>query len=273
MFDPATRAVTVPPGSQTADFVGKCFIAGHVRTLAGAPIPTVTVGLYQGGILKVSSVTDANGRYYFINLATGSYTVQPMPNGHVFSPEYTVVAVPPGSSTTDFIGTGSTSTISGVIRTAGGAPIFGMSVRLYQGVDLKASVSTNSEGRYTFSGVPYGSYTVRPMSNVTAFSPATRDVTIPPDATDVDFTGSYALVGTVKTAGGAAVPALPARNTTNIEPDGSSSSGTCVTAPSADHSGSSRRVPVSGSHASGRAPATRNATTLRTAALPELARK
>ncbi len=208
MFDPATRAVTVPPGSQTADFVGKCFIAGHVRTLAGAPIPTVTVGLYQGGILKVSSVTDANGRYYFINLATGSYTVQPMPNGHVFSPEYTVVAVPPGSSTTDFIGTGSTSTISGVIRTAGGAPIFGMSVRLYQGADLKASVSTNSEGRYTFSGVPYGSYTVRPMSNVTAFSPATRDVTIPPDATDVDFTGSYALVGTVKTAGGAAVPGV-----------------------------------------------------------------
>ncbi|MBU0609396.1 MAG: carboxypeptidase regulatory-like domain-containing protein [Armatimonadetes bacterium] len=204
-FDPATRAVSTPPGSLTADFVGKCFIAGHVRTLAGAPIPNVTVGLYQGGILKVSSLTDANGRYYFINLATGSYTVQPTPNGHVFSPEYRVVAVPPGSSTTDFIGTGSTSTISGVIRTAGGAPIFGMSVRLYQGADLKATVSTNSEGRYTFSGVPYGSYTVQPISSVTAFNPATRDVTIPPDATDVDFTGSYALIGTVKTAAGAPV--------------------------------------------------------------------
>ena len=205
-FHPGTRTVTVPPGADDADFVGGYFIAGTVQTAVGAGVPGVTVGLYQGGVLKVSAVTSANGRYYFLSLAPGSYTVQPASDGHVFSPDSRVVPVPPGSSAANFTASPRTATISGFIKTATGTPLFGVAVRLYQGADLKGSATTNAEGHYTFSGVPYGDYVVRPYSSTATFEPATRAVTVPPDATDINFVGGYVIAGTVRTAAGVGMP-------------------------------------------------------------------
>ena len=48
--------------------------------------------------------------------------------------------------------------------------------------------ATNAAGNYSFAGLPAGVYTVVPLQAGHAFSPSTRVVTLPPNASGVDFT-------------------------------------------------------------------------------------
>jgi formylglycine-generating enzyme required for sulfatase activity len=50
------------------------------------------------------------------------------------------------------------------------------------------AVVTDSNGNYTFSGLPAGTYTILPDQPGQTFSPASRSVTVPPNASGINFT-------------------------------------------------------------------------------------
>ncbi|MBU1751839.1 MAG: carboxypeptidase regulatory-like domain-containing protein, partial [Chloroflexi bacterium] len=52
------------------------------------------------------------------------------------------------------------------------------------------TATTNSNGNYTLSGLTAGTYTITPSKSGYTFSPTSRVVTVPPDATGQDFTGT-----------------------------------------------------------------------------------
>jgi Tol biopolymer transport system component len=83
---------------------------------------------------------------------------------------------------------GTTYTVSGRVRDGGGAAISGVTVSAGVG----GSAVTDASGNYTISGLPAGSYTLHPTKGDCTFAPTTRSVTLPPNATGQDFTGTCA---------------------------------------------------------------------------------
>lgn len=78
--------------------------------------------------------------------------------------------------------TGPRYTISGTVN-GGGHPLTGAAVYVdYQGL----SASTDASGHYTISGVAPG--TAQVTARASDFDPASTQVTLPPDAANVDFT-------------------------------------------------------------------------------------
>lgn len=205
-FTPGYRAVEAPPGTTSANFVGSYYIAGSVKTAGGAPVAGVGVALYQGATLKLTSYTYDTGRYYFVNLPPGEYSVCATLTGKVFAPAYRDVTLPPSTNTADFVCSDQTYSISGHVTAAGGGGLAGIAVMLYQGDTKKAQATTGAEGAYSFTGVPAGTYTVKPLNNTMTFDPGAKVVTVPADAADVDFVGSYVIAGNIKTPEGAPLP-------------------------------------------------------------------
>ncbi|MGQ9556046.1 MAG: carboxypeptidase regulatory-like domain-containing protein, partial [Anaerolineae bacterium] len=74
--------------------------------------------------------------------------------------------------------------ISGRVTDAVGSPIAGVTIAATGG----HSGITASDGRYTLSGLPAGTYTLTPSRDGYFFSPSSRTVTVPPDGTGKDFT-------------------------------------------------------------------------------------
>jgi hypothetical protein len=93
---------------------------------------------------------------------------------------------------TGYTGFGNTSniqvifTISGRVADGGNQPIAGATVSAGGG----RTAITGADGAYTIQDLPAGAYTVTPSKGSYAFSPASRSVTVGPDATGVDFTGT-----------------------------------------------------------------------------------
>ncbi|NLO05589.1 MAG: hypothetical protein GX131_07130, partial [candidate division WS1 bacterium] len=66
------------------------------------------------------------------------------------------------------------------------------------------SATTDGNGAYRLQGLTAGDYTVTPTKAEHVFDPVSRDVTVGPDASDIDFTGSlmtYSVSGRVTLAG------------------------------------------------------------------------
>jgi Tol biopolymer transport system component len=74
--------------------------------------------------------------------------------------------------------------ISGRV-TDGNSPISGVTIS----TDAGHSATTNATGYYTITNLITGTYTVVPSKSSYTFSPASRTVTVPPDAMGQDFTG------------------------------------------------------------------------------------
>jgi hypothetical protein len=83
------------------------------------------------------------------------------------------------------VGAGATYSISGRVVDGSGNPISGVTVSDNAG----HTTTTGSDGRYTLSGLAAGTYTLTPSKSGYTFSPPSRAVTVPPDATGVDFVG------------------------------------------------------------------------------------
>jgi len=81
--------------------------------------------------------------------------------------------------------------ISGRVTDASGNPIAGVTVSAIGG----PSATTGSDGYYTIRWLPAGTYTVIPSKSGYTFSPPSRTVTVPPNATGVDFMGSPVGLG------------------------------------------------------------------------------
>jgi hypothetical protein len=77
-----------------------------------------------------------------------------------------------------------TYTISGRVTDANGTTgIAGVTVW----AGFPRNTTTDADGNYTFTGLPAGTYNIRPDKDPYAFSPASVSVTVPPDKTGVDF--------------------------------------------------------------------------------------
>ena len=79
-----------------------------------------------------------------------------------------------------------TYSVSGRVTDATGNPI--PSVTISDGAGHTAT--TDSNGDYTLSGLAAGTYTITPSKSGYTFSPPSRTVSVPPDATGKDFEGS-----------------------------------------------------------------------------------
>jgi hypothetical protein len=166
-------------------------------TISGTITPAtlglgITVNLT--GSETASTTADGSGNYSFSGLAAGTYTVTPLESGIVFSPaslNITITGTPvTGADFTANEPPTSTSTISGTITPATLGS--GITVNL-SGADAE-SVTTDSSGNYTFSGLSSGSYTVTPVKAGLVFRPANRSITIGGSpVTGEDFTASAPL--------------------------------------------------------------------------------
>lgn len=79
-----------------------------------------------------------------------------------------------------------TSSISGRVTDGSGNPISGVTIADGAG----HTAVTDSSGNYVFSGLAAGTYTITPSKSGYVFSPASRAVSVPPDATAQDFVGT-----------------------------------------------------------------------------------
>lgn len=76
--------------------------------------------------------------------------------------------------------------ISGHVQDDGGNPISDGMISAGAG----GSATTDAGGAYTITNVMTGTYTLTPSKSGYTFSPVTRTVSVPPDATGQDFTGN-----------------------------------------------------------------------------------
>ncbi|MDX1664721.1 MAG: choice-of-anchor X domain-containing protein, partial [Candidatus Promineifilaceae bacterium] len=81
---------------------------------------------------------------------------------------------------------GESFTISGVIETADGEPLAGVTVLL----DGAPAAESGADGGYAFEALPAGVYTVAARREGYSFSPTARTVFGPPDAGESDFTAT-----------------------------------------------------------------------------------
>ncbi|MDH4275722.1 MAG: carboxypeptidase regulatory-like domain-containing protein, partial [Gammaproteobacteria bacterium] len=224
-FAPPQIAVTVNGANVTnTNFSGTqtvvltYTISGKITTGTNTALSGATVAL--SGAATASATSDANGDYSFTNLANGSYTVTPTKSGYTFAPTNLPVTVSGVDVTnTNFSGTQSvvaTYSISGTVADANGVAISGVTIT--QGT---TTVTTDSAGAYTLTGLGNGSYTLTPSLTGYSFTPPTTNVTLNgANITATDFVAVAPTPGvrnftlyikpgtlTVSGRGGAAIPA------------------------------------------------------------------
>jgi len=84
-----------------------------------------------------------------------------------------------------FAGAEPTYSISGRVLDGSSNPILGVAISDGAG----HTATTGSNGNYTLNSLAAGTYTITPAKTGYAFAPASRAVSVPPDATGQDFTG------------------------------------------------------------------------------------
>jgi len=77
------------------------------------------------------------------------------------------------------------SSIIGRVLDSGGDPVEGVQIT----VSAEYNATTDASGTYTITDVPPGAYTLIPTTPSYFWSPASRTVAVPPDATGQNFTG------------------------------------------------------------------------------------
>ena len=197
------------PVSLTVIEVANSVIRGTV-SVEGTGLSGVSVTL--GGKESRSTTTDSSGRFEVTGLTSGGYTVSigNLPVGVSFSSTTQSVSLGVNQTmTVDFSGSViRNSAISGTI-TVDGTPLAGVTVALSG--PQSGTVTTDANGRYSFTALRDGSYTVT-VSNYPSgvtFPSTSQSVSLGVNENrTVDFPGSYtrtsSVIGTV-TAGGMAL--------------------------------------------------------------------
>lgn len=141
-------------------------------TITGAA--SVTVAL--SGTSSGTTTTDGTGKYSFIGLANGTYTVTPSKVGYAFNPVSTLVTLSGADATgKDFAATVAANTYS-IAGAVSGAITDGVLVTLSG--SASGTVNTSGGGTYAFAGLANGSYTVTPTKVGYGFNPASRTLVV-----------------------------------------------------------------------------------------------
>ena len=116
----------------------------------------------------------------------GAYNTWGLASGVFVSGDYAYVANSvDGLLILRYTGGETTHAISGHVRDSNGNPIPGVTVSAGSG----GSATTDTSGAYDISDLVTDTYTLTPSKEGYDFSPQTRTVSVPPDATGQDFTG------------------------------------------------------------------------------------
>jgi hypothetical protein len=175
-------------------------ISGHVRTPGGSGISGVTVSGLPG-----NPSTDASG-YYSATVTSGwSGAATPGAAGYTFSPTSRSYSSVTGNQTgQDYTGTPAPYTISGNVRTSGGAGISGVTMN-----GLPGNPSTDANDYYTATVTSGWSGTATPGAAGYTVSPASRSYSgMTGNQTAQDYTGTpvtYTISGNVRTSGGTGI--------------------------------------------------------------------
>ena len=224
-FSPSVRLVTASSANLTGvDFTVNqppviISISGFISPAATGAATTVTLS----GATSATATTDRSGKYTFSGLPAGSYTLTPSKTGFTFSPSVRLV-------------TASSANLTGVDFTVNQPPVIisisgfispaatGAATTVTLSGATSATATTDRSGKYTFSGLSAGSYTLTPSKTGFTFSPSTRTVT----ASNANLTGINFTAGSAGQRSGPLV--INGQNGTIIEGLRiTSSSGTCVT--------------------------------------------
>jgi len=180
-FKPSSSTVTLVSGAASS---GNNFVETAYTGAASSISGRVTGTLTQSAMLSLSGdntgsvLADASGNYSFNGLAAGSYTVTPALAGYVFSPASLAVTSAAGDAITakNFTAAvypGTTSSLSGSVS---GAVAQNVIITL-SGTNT-GSVMTDENGKYSFTGLAVGTYTLTPSLAGYTFSPASRTLNV-----------------------------------------------------------------------------------------------
>jgi Carboxypeptidase regulatory-like domain/Kelch motif/Galactose oxidase, central domain len=202
-FAPAARVVSVPPNATAQDFTAtpsvSSSISGRVADASNIALAGVTISDGAGHTVT----TDVNGNYTIAGLSDGLYTITPSRAGYTFTPATPAVRVPPAVAGLNFIAIPTsvgTSSITGRVTDAANQPLAGVTIS--DGANHNAA--TDANGNYTLTSLATGSYTVSASKSGYRFSPPTRVIRVPADATGQNFIAapisSGGPIGSVKSS-------------------------------------------------------------------------
>lgn len=232
-FSPATQNVAVNGANVTglnfraSEAAPNTFsLSGTVGPAAGGSGATLTLS----GSATAVTAADSEGNYVFPGLASGNYTVTPSKNGYSFTPasqnETISTSNVTGVNFTAASTAPATFSLSGTISPAAG----GNGAIVTLGGAVTASTAADSQGNYSFNGLPAGNYTITPSNSGFTFAPASQNKSISANSVSgVDFTASstppptFTLSGTISPAAGgsgALVRLSGAANTTTTADNG-----------------------------------------------------
>lgn len=187
-FTPQQTAVTVPPDSTGINFIGQPAydVSGHIVDAVGAGKPGVLVTAGDK-----SDVTDANGDYLIMDLPANEYAVVPILDGFDFVPASRNVTLGPSPAlNVDFTAGIATHTLSGVAQTSTGDRMQAVTVMATNMDTLEETqVSTSVSGQYLFAALPQGRYTITPTKTGFEFRPASREIELLEQMSNVNFIG------------------------------------------------------------------------------------
>lgn len=208
VFTPASLVVRIDNADAGAINFTSSALAGDTYRISGSA--SVKGGGTLGGVIITLSgansgtvATDTSGNFVFSGLANGDYILTPSLSGYVFSPASAALSLSSADiADVTFSATASTSpvyTISGTV-TVSGSGIQGVTMTL-TGTNTATAI-TDAGGRYTFSNLVNGSYTITPGKSGYTFSPAESTKTVNgADATGVNFTATASTGATYSISG------------------------------------------------------------------------
>jgi hypothetical protein len=197
-------------------------ISGTVR-IGGVGLAGVTIS--TNGL---TATTDSNGAYTLGGLPNGTYTLTPSSTGYTFLPTTSTQTIATGDKTgVDFTANYVYYVVSGKVTELEypGYPVSGVTVSL-TGPGVLRSTTTNLSGKYSFTGVRLGSYSVKPYTWGYRYVPVSRSVTVPSGSlTDVNFERvavKYTVSGNISLNGSglAGVTVVAGNATTTTDADG-----------------------------------------------------
>lgn len=136
-------------------------VSGVVTDVAtGATLASATVQALQGGQVKASTVSLADGTYRLLYLPAGIYDLKVTLSGYS-SQTQTGIIVTTGQDTADVnFALQRVGAITGKV-TSGKKALAGATVQVLQGTQVIGSASTDANGNYQISNLPVGTYNVQ----------------------------------------------------------------------------------------------------------------
>jgi YD repeat-containing protein len=163
----------IASNAQTFSVVQTAAFSGRV-TSGGNGLSNISLAL--SGTESDTATTDANGDFNFAVLSTGSYTITPVRTNYSFTPANRTVNYSGITETNlDFTGSLVSYAISGRIATFNGTGLSGVNIALSG--SQTGQTTTDNSGNYSFNCTAEGNYTITPILNPYAFSPANRSFT------------------------------------------------------------------------------------------------